>query len=290
MQSLSRTLVVSALLFLAACSQRDLAREEQAIRDNDSRWLKAAQARDAAGEAAMFASDGVAYREHIDPLVGPAAFQAFTTKFATDNPKVSVTWSTDAIRIAESGDFAIQTGEYHLTGLGPKGEGDDKGRFVTVWKKVTGEWKVAHDIGSTTSPDAAQAGWETGTWKLNLAQSKFNPGPPPRSETRTWQDHGGGVQTFTAGGVDAQGRPFSYAWTFKYDGTEYPTGLGTGFTALALKRVDASTVEFTQKVNGKVIGPVTRTLSKDGKSLMYRGKGLNLQGQATNDVMVFDKQ
>lgn len=290
MPSLSRTLVVTALLFLAACSQPDLAREEQAIRDSDARWLKAAQARDAAGESAVFASDGVAYREHIDPLVGPAAFQAYATKLATDNPKVSTTWSTDAIRIAESGDLAIQTGQYHLAGLGSKGDGEDKGRFVTVWKKVDGEWKVAHDIGSTTSPDAAQAGWEVGSWTLNRSQSQFDPGPPPRSETRTWQDRGDGAQTFTAEGVDGQGRPFSSGWTFKYDGTEYPTGLGTGFTALALKRVDASTVEVTQKVNGKVIGPVTRTLSQDRKSLTYRGKGVNPQGQATNDVLVFDRQ
>ena len=34
-----------------------------------------------------------------------------------------------------------------------KGNGEDKGRFVTVWKKVNGEWKVAHDIGSTTMPE-----------------------------------------------------------------------------------------------------------------------------------------
>ena len=74
------------------------------------------------------------------------------------------------------------------------------------------------------------------------------------------------------------------------DGTEYPSGLATGLTALTFKRVDASTVEFTQKVNGKVIGPITRTRSTDGKSLTYRGSGLNLQGQTTNDVIVFDKQ
>lgn len=155
--------VLSAVLvsLAAACSQPppapapkpDLTAEETAIRDTDARWLKAAQARDAAGQAAVFASEGVAYREHVDPLVGPAAFQAYTTKFETDNPKLNVTWSTDAIRIAESGDLAIQTGEYHLTGLGPKGDGEDKGRFVTVWAKVNGEWKVAHDIGSTTMPE-----------------------------------------------------------------------------------------------------------------------------------------
>jgi uncharacterized protein (TIGR02246 family) len=118
----------------------------------DARWLNAAQSRDAAIEAAVFASDGVAYREHVDPLVGPGAYEAYLTKFRTDNPKVNVTWSTHAIQTAESGDLAIQTGEYHLTGLGAKGEGEDKGRFLTVWKKLNGEWKTAHDIGSTTMP------------------------------------------------------------------------------------------------------------------------------------------
>jgi uncharacterized protein (TIGR02246 family) len=154
----------AALVFLiGACSQpaptaggkTDLASEEKSIRDTDASWLKASQGRDAAGAAAVFASDGVAYREHVDPLVGPAAFEAYETKFQTDNPKLSVMWTTDAIRIAESGDLAVQTGEYHLTGLGPNGIGEDRGRFVTVWKKVNGEWKVAHDIGSTTSPEVA---------------------------------------------------------------------------------------------------------------------------------------
>ena len=63
-------------------------------------------------------------------------------------------WSTESIHIADSGDLAIQTGEYHTTGIGANGEREDKGRFVTVWKKVGGEWKVAHDIGSTTMAEA----------------------------------------------------------------------------------------------------------------------------------------
>jgi len=136
-------------------SKPDLAAEERAIRDADARWLKAAQASDATAEAAVFASDGVAYREHVPPLVGPAAFQAYVTKFRAENPKVKTNWSTNAIQVAEAGDMAVQTGEYHLTGLGPKGEREDTGRFVTVWKKVNGEWKVAHDIGSTTMPEVS---------------------------------------------------------------------------------------------------------------------------------------
>ena len=101
----------------------------------------------------MFASDGVAYREHVDPLVGPAAFQAWDTKILADNPKQTSTWKTDSIQFADSGNLAIQTGQYQITGIGPKGDGEDKGRFVTIWKKVGGEWKVAHDIGSTTMPE-----------------------------------------------------------------------------------------------------------------------------------------
>jgi uncharacterized protein (TIGR02246 family) len=148
------------LLLCAACSQTapasapkpDLTAEDKAIREADAKWLKAAQSRDARAEAAVFASDGVAYREHVDPLVGPAAFESWSAKQYAENPKQTSTWSTEAIQITAAGDIAVQTGQYHLTGVGPKGDGEDSGRFVTVWKKVDGEWKVAHDIGSTTMP------------------------------------------------------------------------------------------------------------------------------------------
>src|ERR1700704_4180257 len=36
--------------------------------------------------------------------------------------------------------------QFHITGVGAKGNREDKGHFVTIWKKVGGEWKVAHDI------------------------------------------------------------------------------------------------------------------------------------------------
>jgi uncharacterized protein (TIGR02246 family) len=159
-------LLFAVLAFLAAsCSQPppapvskpDLAMEEKALRDMDAQWLKAAQERNPAGEAAMFASDGVAYRSHLEPFVGPAAIQAMSTKDYAENPETALTWTTDSIQIAQSGDLAIQTGEYHVTGMGPKGNGEDKGRFLTVWKKVDGEWKVAYDMGSTTMPEAPPA-------------------------------------------------------------------------------------------------------------------------------------
>jgi uncharacterized protein (TIGR02246 family) len=139
------------LLFAVGCAQPapppspapapkpDLAAEENAIRELDAQWLKAAGARDGAGEAALFASDGVAYREHVQPLSGPAAYQAYSTKFYADHPKASVTWTTDRIHVAESSELAVQVGESRTNGLGANGTGEDRTRFVTVWKKVGGQ-------------------------------------------------------------------------------------------------------------------------------------------------------
>jgi uncharacterized protein (TIGR02246 family) len=154
---------VAVLALLAgACAQPappppppgpDLAAEERAIREADARWLKASQAKDAAAEAALLASDAVVFREHVDPLVGPAAYQAFEEKTFKENPKIGGGWTTDTITVAKSGEIAVQTGTFNITGLGPKGDGKDTGKFVTIWKKVGGAWKVANDIGSTTMPE-----------------------------------------------------------------------------------------------------------------------------------------
>jgi len=64
-----------------------------------------------------------------------------------------ITTTTNQIKIAASGDLAVQAGEGRITALGANGEDQSvrRQRFVTVWKKVNGEWKVAHDIAVNTT-------------------------------------------------------------------------------------------------------------------------------------------
>ena len=59
---------------------------------------------------------------------------------------------------------------------------------------------------------------------------------------------------------------------------------------IALKRVDASTVQITQKKAGKVVITGTRVVSKDGKVMTVTAKGTNAKGQKVNSVLVFDKR
>src|SRR5688572_2020444 len=144
---------------LAACASPpppppapDLAAAEQAVSAKDATWLAAATARDAAGAAAMFADDGKAFRNMAEPLTGPAAYQAYQTRFYADNPKAVSSWTTRSVVVAASGDIAVQTGTYADSGLGPKGDKEERGNFVTVWKKVGDDWKAAVDIGQPIPP------------------------------------------------------------------------------------------------------------------------------------------
>src|SRR5438045_2239061 len=60
-----------------------------------------------------------------------------------------------------------------------------------------------------------------GTWKLNVAKSKYDPGPAPKSNVIKHEPWEGGLKA-TADTVDAQGRAGHTEWTGKYDGKNYP--------------------------------------------------------------------
>ena len=57
-----------------------------------------------------------------------------------------------------------------------------------------------------------------------------------------------------------------------------------------LKRIDARTTERSDKKGDKVVQVLMRVVSQDGKTMTVTTKGMNTQGQAVNNVGVFDKQ
>jgi hypothetical protein len=129
-----------------------------------------------------------------------------------------------------------------------------------------------------------------GTWKLNVAKSKFVPGPAPKSETRTYEPTADGYK-FSGARVDADGSTHPEAFTVKYDGKDYPiTGDPSGADTLNVKLIDANHIESTGKKEGKVVGTVTIVVSKEGKVMTMTSKGKNAKGQSINNVLVYDKQ
>jgi hypothetical protein len=129
-----------------------------------------------------------------------------------------------------------------------------------------------------------------GTWTLNLAKSKFTPGPAPKSITRTYTQTAQGV-SLKVEGVAADGSPISQqSGPNKYDGKDYPYTGASLFDTLSLRQGDARTVKFTLKKQGKVVGSGTRTVSADGKVLTISSKGTDAKGTPFESVAVHDKQ
>jgi hypothetical protein len=128
-----------------------------------------------------------------------------------------------------------------------------------------------------------------GTWKLNLAKSTYSPGPAPKSATLTIEAHDGGIK-YTSHGENAEGSPIHIEFTAKYDGQDNPVTGSSDFDSIAIKRIDAHTLEATTKKDGTVMVTSRTVMSHDGKTRTLTSKGKNAAGQDVNNVVVYDRQ
>lgn len=145
-------------------------------------------------------------------------------------------------------------------------------------------------LGASLVRVSAQAGNPTiGTWTLNMEKSKYSPGPAPQWQTMTIEAAGEGEKATTEG-INAAGAATMTQYTAQYDGKDYPMTGSQNVDTVALKRIDARTLERTDKKGDQVVGTLTRVVSEDGKTMTVTLKGTNAQGQAVHNVTVWEKQ
>ena len=129
-----------------------------------------------------------------------------------------------------------------------------------------------------------------GTWKVNLAKSNFSPGPPPKSQTRTYTQNGDGLK-FAAVGVNADGSAQNnQSWAAHFDGKDYPMVGNPASDMVTITMTDASTMDFTSKKGGKVTGVRRYTVSKDGKTMTSWQGGTTTAGLPRSNFEVWTKQ
>jgi|SRR5262245_4098361 len=144
-------------------------------------------------------------------------------------------------------------------------------------------------VATSSRSSIAQTDPLIGTWKLNLAKSKYSPGPPLKSQTVTFEAVGKGAKA-TIKMMDAEGKQIDIQFTANYDGKDYPVTGAPGVDTIAWKRIDAYTVESTRKKAGKVVATATSVISKDGKTLTFTEKGVNARGEKFRNTAVYDNQ
>jgi hypothetical protein len=128
-----------------------------------------------------------------------------------------------------------------------------------------------------------------GTWKLNVAKSKYSPGPTPKSQTAVIDSVDGGMKV-VSDRVEADGKTVHFEWTAKFDGKDYAVKGDPARDMVSVKRVDDYNLEITNKKAGKGTTMIKAAYAKDGKTRVETVTGTNAQGQAVNNVTAWDKQ
>jgi len=136
----------------------------------------------------------------------------------------------------------------------------------------------------------AQTASDVGTWKLNAAKSKYDPGPAPTSGTTTITAKGGAT-TIVVDQTMPDGAKRHWETTTQGDGKDAPvTGNNPDADALARTRVNATTVKTVYKKGGKETTTQTSVVSADGKTRTVTTTGTNAKGQKVHNVAVYEKQ
>ena len=141
-----------------------------------------------------------------------------------------------------------------------------------------------------SGPVALAADNWLGTWKLNVAKSKFVPGPPPQGMTIKFEPATDGGIRLTADGVDGDGQAMHLEYAAKFDGTDVPWAGNPNADSAAPRRIDANRYENVWKKDGKAVVTVSATVSADGKTLTVIQRGKDAKGQVMDTTEVFERQ
>jgi hypothetical protein len=125
-----------------------------------------------------------------------------------------------------------------------------------------------------------------GVWKVDLAKSKYYPGPPPISETRTFTRGKDGI-IGTVVRRNADGREERIEYRADFD-NEYPVSGTEAYDAVRFRRIDDYTSDAVLSHAGRVFGTARRVISKDGRTMTitFRQEDPSL----VKNVVVYSKQ
>ncbi len=137
-------------LFLTNCTSptaaepTDVSAEIQAL---NNEFRAAFKSGDAAAVAARYTEDGKLYPPNSDMMSGQAAIEAYW-QGAMDAGLTDAELTT--LNASAYGDIAIESGKADI--IAGNGQLVDKAKFMVVWKKVDGQWKMHEDIWNSSMP------------------------------------------------------------------------------------------------------------------------------------------
>ncbi|MEZ5399620.1 MAG: DUF4440 domain-containing protein [Bryobacteraceae bacterium] len=115
----------------------------------DRAFDRATAERAAGGWVSFFAADGKMVRGNGEIVSGHTAIgKSMSALFSAKD--TSLRWSPEFAEASKSGDLGYTVGSSRFRRRGTEGKlVESAGRYVTIWRKTGGRWKVALDIGAS---------------------------------------------------------------------------------------------------------------------------------------------
>lgn len=142
-------------------------------------------------------------------------------------------------------------------------------------------------LAQKNAPAAKMPDHLVGVWQLNVAKSRYFPGPGPTSETRTYRRDGGDVVGVIQR-LFKDGRRERIEYTANFD-REYPVMGTEDYDHVTLKRIDEYTSEAVLSHAGRVYGIARRAIASDDKSMTITFRRENESGPSVYNVVYYDR-
>lgn len=159
-------LAATALVALTACNQApqkapatDMAAVEKDLRAIETQWNADYNSRDVDAVMGHYAEDAAIANPGAPLVAASDSRRAAITQFVSD-PNLKISFESDRVQIAKSGDLAYTRGHFTMQGSDPvtKQPRTDSGNYLTVWKKQSdGSWKAVEDFVVPGGPAPAAA-------------------------------------------------------------------------------------------------------------------------------------
>jgi ketosteroid isomerase-like protein len=158
---MNRSNTVFGLLAAGICSfaLAALAADEAVrIRAGTTSWMQSFNSGNAGAVAALYSDDAVLMPPNAPPARGVVAIKEAIAKEIAGAKKSGVTLAPGTVdEVNVAGDMAWHSGSYVVKDKG--GKAVDAGKFIEVWERKNGKWRMVRDMwnsdGASPAPAAA---------------------------------------------------------------------------------------------------------------------------------------
>jgi uncharacterized protein (TIGR02246 family) len=122
------------------------------IRALDSAWTAAAARRDLDAMMSIYAPDAEELLPGSPAIVGRDAIRQFYEGLIKRFPRFAHQFEPASIVVAASRDLAVVRGSYSFTADTLKPEQVQIGKFIGIWKRPNGDWRLSLNISNSDTP------------------------------------------------------------------------------------------------------------------------------------------